>query len=149
MVVATSGQAQFAIAEPANPAATEFVRRQHLGDNLKMIAFATAQKTQTFAMLTSKVGVLQARELVSRELDAHAHQFEGQWNENLAKAYAQNFTSEELASLSSEGRHSKYVRKLSEKQGAVGESMQRMSTQILTDYVIAALTSAFSKIPRR
>lgn len=138
-----------AIAEPADratTAATEFVRNQHLGRNLKELAFATAQRTQTFAILASKVGTSEASNLVSNELDAHAHQFQGQWNENLAKAYAQIFTPEELASLASEGRNSKYIRKLSEKQGAVGENMQRMSTPILTAYVTAAMTSAFAKI---
>jgi hypothetical protein len=144
-IIAASILTPLAIAEPANTAAAmEFVRRQHLGSNLKVLAFATAQRTQTFAMLASKIGMSEARGLVSNELDNHAHQFQGKWNENLAKAYAQNFTPEELASLASEGRNSKYIRKLSEKQVAVGESMQRMSTPILTAYVTAAMTSAMT-----
>jgi hypothetical protein len=146
LVISASSLTALAIAEPANTAATEFVRRQHLGGNLKQIGFMTAQKTQTFAMLASKIGISEAKGLVANELDSHTYQFEEQWNENLAKAYAQNFTSEELASLASEGRNSKYVHKLREKQEAVGESIQRMSAPILNAYVTAAMTSAFSKI---
>lgn len=146
LMICMSGLVPSAATEPANTAAREFVRRQHLGSNLKTLALATAQGTQTFAMLASKIGMVEARRLVSDELDNHAHRFAGQWNENLAKAYAQNFTSEELMSLASEGRGSRYIRKLSEKQDAVGESMQRMSKSILTDYVTAAMTSASYKI---
>jgi hypothetical protein len=93
------------------------------------------------------MGIAAARKLVSNELDSHAHQFEGQWNENLAKAYAQSFTPEELASLTSEGRHSRYLRKFSEKQDAIGENMQHMSAPILKAYVTAAMISAFEKMP--
>jgi len=138
-----------AVAQPAHAAASEFVQRQHLGGNLKTMAFATAQRTQTFAMLVSKMGVSEAGRLVSSELDKHAHQFQEQWDDNLAKAYAENLTRDELVSLASEGRHSRYVGKLSEKQRAVGESMQRMSMPILTRYVTKVMTSAFSTISTR
>jgi hypothetical protein len=146
LLITLSSLTPLAIAEPTNTAAREFVRRQHLGSNLKPLAFAAAQKTQTFAILVSKIGASEARVLVSDELNSHAHQFQGQWDENLAKAYAQHFTPEELESLASGGRNSRYVRKLREKQDAVGESMQRVSTPILTAYVTAAMTSAYSKI---
>lgn len=86
---------------------------------------------------------------MSNELDKHAHQFQEQWDDNLAKAYAENLTRDELVSLASEGRHSRYVGKLSEKQRAVGESMQRMSMPILTRYVTKVMTSAFSTISTR
>lgn len=135
-----------AIAQPANAAATDLVFRQNLGSNLKTLALATAQKTQTFAILVGDMGMSGAQELVSKELDYHAPQFQGQWNDNLARAYAQNFTSEELKSLASEGKNSRYFRKLSEKQAVVGESMQRMSTPVLAAYVSAALNSAFSRM---
>ena len=149
LIIAAASLAPLASAKPTNTAATEFVRRHHLGSNLKTMAFATAQKTQTFGMLASEMGTLEARRVVSKELDKHAHQFQGKWDTNLAKAYAQNFTPEELASLASEGRNSRYVRKLSEKQNAVGESMQRVSKPILTEYVTTAMTSAFFKMPPR
>jgi hypothetical protein len=137
--------APLAFADPANTAATELVRRQHLGSNLKTIALATAVRTQTFAILVKQMGVSKAQAVVSTELDAHAREYEGRWDQNLASAYAQHFTSEELASLASEGRNSRYVRKLGEQQGAVGASMERLSKPLLVEYVSASMNSAFSK----
>lgn len=87
--------------------------------------------------------------IVVSGLSYHAPQFQRQWNDNLAKAYAQNFTSEELKSLASEGRNSRYFGKLSEKQAVVGDSMQRMSSPVLTAYVSAALNSALSRMPAK
>lgn len=148
-LIVVSGLSPAAIAQPAKAAATEFVLRQNVGSNLKTLGLATARKTQTFAILVSGMGMLGAERLVSKELDYHAPQFQGQWNDNLAKAYAQSFTSEELKSLASEGRNSRYFGKLSEKQAVVGDSMQRMSATVLTAYVSAALYSAFSKMPAK
>lgn len=139
------GAAPPALADSSQEAATEFVQRLHLGSNLKSLALATAQRTQTFAMLVSKLGAVQANELVSSELDAHAHQYESQWNANLAQAYASHFGAEELRSLAAEGRSSRYAAKLAENQAAIGAEMQRLSTPILTAYVSAAMNSAFSR----
>ena len=130
-------------------AASEFVQRQALGKNLKTIGYAAIQKTQTFAMLASKLGTSEAQSLVSKELDAYAPQFQSQWNANLAKIYAQHFTSDELASLASEGRNSRHIEKLNAKQQVIGVQMQQQSTPILTAYVSAALNSAFSKFSQK
>jgi hypothetical protein len=53
LIISTSLMTPLAIAGPADTAAREFVQRQHLGRNLKVLAFAAAQKTQTFAILAS------------------------------------------------------------------------------------------------
>jgi len=134
-----------ALAGPAQKEAMTLVQRQHLGGNLKIIALATAQKTETFAMLASKVGVPQAKTLVSKELDSHARQFEGKWNKNLADIYAQHFTPEELSSLAAQGPKSKFADKMAGKQPEIGGEMRRRSTPILISYVTAAMKSALTR----
>jgi len=140
-----STAAPLALARPAQTPAMDLVQRQHLGSNLKTIALATAQKTETYAVLASGVGAAKAKTLVSKELNSHAREFEGQWNKNLAGIYAHHFTPEELTSLAKEGGKSKYARKMVEKQGEIGGEMRRQSTPILISYVTAAMKSALAK----
>jgi hypothetical protein len=144
LVVLLTAMAPLAMADPAH----DMVMHQHLGSNLKTLAFATAQKTHTFATLASKIGISAATSLVSRELDVQAQKFQIQWDDNLAQAYARHFTAEELASLAAQGRDSKYFRKLAEKQAAIGADMQRMSTPILMTYVTDVLTAALSRMSK-
>jgi hypothetical protein len=143
------GLAPLTVATPAESAAAEFIQRQHLGRNLKTLASSAAPRTQTFAMMASKLGQAETQLLVSKELDACADQFQGQWNSNLAKIYARHFTPEELTSLTSEGRNSPYVNKLAAKQGVIGAEMQQLSTPILTAYLGAAMNGAFAKFSKR
>ena len=138
-----------ALAAPAQKEAMTLVQRQHLGSNLKTIALAAAQKTETFAMLASKVGAPKAKTLVSKELDSQARKFEGKWNQNLADIYAQHFTSEELASLAAQGPKSKYADKMAGKQPEIGGEMRRRSTPILISYVAAAMDGALSRASKQ
>ena len=66
-----------------------------------------------------------------------------------AAIYARHFTAEELASLASEGRHSRHIDKLNAKQQVIGVQMQQLSTPVLIAYVSAALNSAFSKFSEK
>lgn len=129
--------------------AADFIQRQHVGRNLKTLAVSVALRTQTFAVMASKLGTSEAQRLVSQELDAHAGQFQGQWNANLAKIYAQHFTPQELTSLASEGKNSRFFNKLIAKQEVVGTEMEQLSKPILTKYVTATMTSAFDKFSSR
>jgi len=141
--------AQVSMASSREQTAAEFVQRQQLGNNLKMLGIATAQKTQTFAMMASRLGQTEAQHMVSKELDAYADQYQGLWNANLAKIYARHFTAEELASLVTQGRTSPFIGKLMEKQRIIGYEMQQLSTPLLTDYVSAAMNSAFAKFSKK
>lgn len=143
------GISQVSMASSSEQAASEFVQRQHLGGNLKMLAIATAQKTQTFAMMAARLGQAEAQLMVSKELDAYAFQYQGLWNANLAKIYARHFTAEELASLLTQGKTSPFVGKLVEQQRIIGSEMQQLSTPLLTDYVSAAMNSAFAKFSKK
>lgn len=135
-----------AMANPADAAAAEFVQRQRLGSNLKTLALVAARRTQTFAMIASRLGMTEAQLLVSKELDANAGKFQGQWDANLTRIYARHFTPAELASLASEGRSSPFANKLAAKQEVIGAEMQQQSTPIVASYVSSAMTGAFARM---
>jgi hypothetical protein len=143
------GLAPVAKSGPAETAATEFVQQRQLGRNLKTLAGAVAANTQTYAMLVSKIGAGGAQALVGQELDAYIGQYQGKWDSNLAQIYARHFTPEELRSLASEGRNSRFLNKLVSKQEAIGAEMESQSKPILSSYVSAALNSAFQKAPQK
>ncbi|MYN43532.1 hypothetical protein GTP23_00440 [Pseudoduganella sp. FT93W] len=143
------GLAPVAMAISTESAATELIQRQHVGRNLKTLATAVAQRTQTFAMMASKLGMPATQSLVAKELDAYAGKFQDQWNANLATIYARHFSAEELVSLTAQGSNSPYAPKLAAKQNVIGAEMQQLSTPILTAYVSAAMNSAFAKFSNR
>jgi len=143
------GISQVSTASSSEQAASELVQRRQLGSNLATLGIAAAQKTQTFAMMASRLGQAETQRLVSQELEAYANQYQGQWNANLAKIYARHFTAEELTSLATQGKTSPFIGKLIEKQRVVGSEMQQLSTPLLTDYVGAALNSAFAKFSKK
>ncbi|MBV7535290.1 hypothetical protein KW842_05870 [Duganella sp. sic0402] len=134
---------------PAETAAAEFVQQRQLGRNLKTLAGTVAVNTQTYAILVSKLGAGSAQALVSKELDAYIGQYLGKWDGNLAQIYARHFTAEELRSLASEGRNSRFMNKLASKQEVIGAEMEGQSKPILSSYVSAALNSAFQKAPQK
>lgn len=127
-------------------AAAQFVQRHGIGNNLKPMAMAVAQNTQTFAMIVSKSGASQAQAMVSSELDRCAAKYQSQWNANLAQVYAQHFTDEELASLTAEGRNSRFSSKLAANMNTIGAEVQRLSQPVLTAYVTEALGTAFERV---
>lgn len=129
-------------------AAQRFVAQQRVGSGLAAMAMTTASRTQTFAMLSSKLGAAEARASVSRELNGLLPGYQAAWDQNLAAAYAKHFTEEELTSLASEGRSSKHAPKVAERQSAVGADARVLSEPVLTDLVKKALANAFAKLPR-
>ena len=132
-------------APTSQEAALEFVRKQRVGANLSGIALATATRTQTYSMLTSKLGADQARALVQSELAALLPQYQPVWDKNLATAYAKHFSAEELQSLAADGRTSKFAGKVSERQSVVGSDVRATSEPVLKSLVTEAMKSAFEK----
>jgi hypothetical protein len=137
--------AQVFAAPTSQEAALEFVTKQRLGTNLSTIALATASRTQTYSMLTSKLGVEQARAVVQREVDALLPRYQPTWNQNLATAYAKHFSTEELQSLAEDGRSSKFAGKVKERQSAVGNDVRAASEPVLKALVTEAMKNAFEK----
>lgn len=140
VIIASEGRA----APAYRDVALDFVTRHGVGRNLPNIAMAAATRTQTFATMVSTLGTDNARRVVRREIETLVPNFQKRWDENLAATYAKHFTLEELASLASEGKHSKYTSTLAARRAEVGASMRTTSEVIITELVTAAMKNAFS-----
>ncbi|MGA8135525.1 MULTISPECIES: hypothetical protein [Pseudomonas] len=134
-----------AAAETAHESARSFVAQSHAGDDLAAIALSAAKHTQTYGTLVAKLGAVGADTAVSSEITALLPQYQPKWDQNLAAAYEKSFSSEELSSLASKGRDSKYAGKVIERQSAIGKDMQSSSGPILISLITEALEACLSK----
>jgi hypothetical protein len=130
---------------PASSSAQAFVSNQHLGKNLTTFAQATAQRTASFSVIAQKLGAAQAKQVVFEQIAQLLPKYQPQWDLNLATAFQQSFTEQELASLAAEGRSSKYAGKVGATQREVGKYMRDKSSPILAALVTEALTVAMAK----
>ncbi len=134
-----------AFAADASSAALEMVKKLRLGDNLGTMGSQVATNTQTYRNMVQMVGADRAQALIRDELSKTRPKYQDQWDRNLAAAYAESFTSNELESIAEKQKASPYANKFLAKQSDVGRSMQSKSTGLLQQYVAEALNSAFSK----
>jgi len=93
---------------PSHRDARIFVNQAQIGRNLPGIALSVAKRTVTFTILAGRLGHANAASAVSKEIDALLPKYQSRWDENIAQAYEKSFSDEELSSLASEGRSSKY-----------------------------------------
>ncbi len=134
---------------PSHKDARTFVAQAQIGSNLSTLALLAAKRTNTYAMIATKLGSADASSAVSGEINALLPQYQPKWDENLASAYEKSFSQEELSSLVSEGRASKYAGKVKEQQSEIGRDMQLSSQPILIALVTEALKATLSKyIPK-
>jgi hypothetical protein len=127
-------------------AALDMVKRLRLGENMKDIGLQAASRTQTYLIITKTVGPEKARAVVTEELGKAAPKYQGQWDRNLASAYAPLFSAEELQSIAEKQRQSPYINKFMSKQNEVGTAMQAKSTELLKSYLTEAMTAAFRQV---
>jgi hypothetical protein len=134
---------------PSHKDARAFVAQAQMGSNLSTLALLAAKRTNTYTMIATKLGSADASSAVSSEINALLPQYQPKWDENLAAAYEKSFSQEELSSLVSEGRASKYAEKVKEQQSEIGRDMQSSSQPILIALVTEALKATLSKyIPK-
>jgi hypothetical protein len=112
-------------------AARALVRTQHLGANFQAMVLTVVSRTVTFTMAAKQVGPPKAFELLQNQMKTLLPKYQAAWDENLAAAYAQNFTPKELIGLSTDGQSSQYYSALKERQAAVGTTMQDLSGELL------------------
>jgi len=137
-------------ASPPGPssraAALEMVKRLRLGENMKDIGLQAASRTQTYAIITKTVGPEKGRAVLAEELQRTAPKYQGQWDQNLASAYAPLFTAEELQSITQKQRQSPHFSKFMAKQDEVGAAMRSRSVELLKQYVTEVMTNAFRRV---
>lgn len=126
--------------------ALSMVKTLQLGNNLEPMSYRVATTTQTYLMVVQKAGASAAQSLTKDELKRLQPKYQEQWDANLARSYSEFFDSNEMQSITSEKKSSKYVGKFSSKQNDVGRSMQSKSTKLLTDFVSEAMLNVFTKV---
>ncbi|WP_426214525.1 hypothetical protein [Pseudomonas sp. DWRC2-2] len=124
-----------------SPAARDFVAKQHLGKNLQQFAQVLAKTTVAYAMVAEKIGPAGARKALDEQITQLLPKYQPLWDLNLAEAYQQSFSDEEVASLAAEGPASKYASKVTAKQQEVSDRMQAKSTPVLKALITDALAA--------
>jgi hypothetical protein len=123
-------------------AATSLVEQQQLGRNLISLGWIVAIQTTTFAVLVNNLGQDGAATMLRAKLEAHRGAYQKVWDSNLAAAYANHLTVDELHSLAKYGSNSPYASRVHDVQNDVGREMESASKSILTSYVSEALMDA-------
>lgn len=131
--------------ETAPDQALIFVQDHHLGESLGWLGYQVASRTVTFATIVEAVGRTQAQALVQDELQSLQPQYQPEWDRNLAAAYSQSFTPEELQQLNVGEPAQPLANKFRAKQRDVGMDMKGRSSELLKVYVSTALDSALKK----
>jgi len=149
VLIATLLYCSAAFATSSQDAASVFVSHFQMGKDLQKIAVAASSRTQTYRMVEATLGAEKARVVVSNEIGKVLPKYQTQWNQNLAKAYANYLTAEELTSLAEQGRNSKYFSKLRSMQPAIGSDMKALSEPILIELVTTALSNVFASLQKQ
>ncbi|TCK38789.1 hypothetical protein B0G84_4109 [Paraburkholderia sp. BL8N3] len=134
-----------AASSDARDAALAFVEQRHIGNNLASMGWIVAIRTTTFGVLSKKLGEPATSLLVHAKLDEFREKYQARWDANLASAYADFMTADELHSLVRYGSASSAVAKLRSVRNDVGREMQAASTSILESYVSDAMIAAFKE----
>ncbi|RRV06881.1 hypothetical protein EGJ27_14095 [Pseudomonas sp. v388] len=129
-------------ADEVDDTALTLVRERQLGDSLGWLGYQVASRTVTFASLVETLGKTQAQELVQRELQRLQPEFQGQWDRNLAAAYAHAFTAQELRSLNAGDDSPALANKFKALNSEVGADMKARSADLLGRFVSQALGNA-------
>lgn len=121
-------------AQEATDPAADFVRNFRLGSNLESMAVSTAAMTQTYATLPRMSVISEIRRLTPK--------YQDQWDANLAKAHSNHLSEKELRSLALEGQRSPHYSSLEKHKSAISADMKEMSSPILQQLVVEALSNA-------
>jgi hypothetical protein len=139
---------QSAQASEVEDSALAYVEDRHLGESLGWLGYQVASRTATFGSIVESIGKTQAQELVKDELQRLQPQFQSQWDRNMAAAYAQSFSADELRALNRGDNEPQLANKLRAKQNDVGTDMKARSADLLKEFVSQALNSAMARLPQ-
>ena len=137
--ITSARQAQ---ASDVDDSALAFVQERHLGESLGWLGYQVASRTATFGSIVESIGKTQAQAVVKDELQRLQPKFQTQWDLNLAAAYAQSFTADELRAMNKGVEPPMLANKLRAKRNDVGMDMKARSADLLRDYVSQALSNA-------
>jgi len=127
-------------------AAKTLVEKHKLGAGMKVMAFAAAARTDTYANLVKAVGQPRAEAAVVDQLNQLEPKYQPRWDANLAQAYTRHFSTAELKSISDKGTESPDAAKFTERGNAVGADMLKVSAPLLSEMVTESLVRAAAQL---
>jgi hypothetical protein len=134
-----------ASSDDTRSAAALFVGQQHIGSNPPSLGWMIAARTVTFAALSHQLGQTQTASLVHAKLGVCRSNYQANGDANLASAYADHMTADELRSLAQYGSTSPFASKHRSVQSDVGGEMQVASKAFLRSCAPEALNAALKE----
>lgn len=130
-------------------AAKTLVAKHKLGAGMKVMAFAAAARTDTYANLVKAAGPDRAQAAVVDQLNALEPKYQPGWDANLAQAYTRHFSTAELKSITDKGTDSPDATKFTERGNSVGADMMQLSAPLLSEMVTEALVRAAAQLQQQ
>lgn len=127
----------------AQSVAVEFVNKTGVNKNFQYFLLQAATYTTTIMGLSKEYGANQVFEILKIEIDRVVSKYKDRWDQNLADAYLEYFSVEELESILKEKRNSPFAAKFKEQQAAVGAIMKESSRPILEEALPEVLMAVF------
>jgi hypothetical protein len=125
--------------------ALKMVQALRLGENLSGMIYQFAKITTTYRGIEAKLGQQKADELLRAEIAVSVPKHQGEWNRNLALAWAPLMTSDEFDSVVLEKKKSPFASKFVSMQGRAGATMKVNSEPLLKKVLTEVLTGVFEK----
>jgi hypothetical protein len=125
--------------------ALKMVQALRLGENLSGMTYQFAKITTTYRGIEATLGQQKADELLRAEIAVSVPKHQGEWNRNLAQAWAPLMTSEEFNSVVSEKKKSPFASKFVSTQERAGATMKVISEPLLKKVLTEVLTGVFEK----
>lgn len=132
-------------AEPDTAAALAMVKAYGLGANLEAITLQAASQTQTYQLLSIKIGNVETKVLVQKHIRQLLPNYQPKWDENLAASYAMFLKTNELNSITKDGESSPHFSKVTASRVRVSQMMQKKSQPLLTDFVSKTMLAAMAE----
>jgi 5,10-methenyltetrahydromethanopterin hydrogenase len=121
------------------------LKTKRMDSNLRPMALILSAKSHMFSQLAKRLGPKEASAAVTREIDRLLPRYQSTWEKNLAEVYAQHFSAEELVSLTTDGKASKYMPKFNKKSNDVRKDMKESSEQGVFALSTLAMTKVWSR----
>ncbi len=133
-------------ADPMEARAVRVIQKLGLDRNLELLGGAAAEQTTTYQIIVRNKGAAEAHLMLTRELDAAIPRYRDQWDRNMAAAYLDHLTIDQMESVAEKGRQSPFVRSFMSAQADIDADMQARSTGLLKDMLTAVLLKMFKEI---
>lgn len=126
--------------------AVEYIEKFGIGSNLSSISHKAIKVTKTYQIIVSTKGESKANKIITAELKESISKHQKQWDSNLAKAYLEFLTINEINSLYYNGTSSPHSKKQRQLQSKIGASMQGKSKKLLLTVITETLEKSFKSM---